>query len=280
MDLLAIEADVLELPIPFLLSQSTLHQLRAEINFADRKLTVFQKNMIPMRQSSSGHLTFQWIAENVDSESITQQTTLYKIFASEEEDTEWISTPVLKKLHVQFGHSDFSSLKRFTDLAGKKFEREELEKLIQNCNRQMSSGPGEKPVINRYIIEYPGQTIVIDGFFPVSPGAQSNPAMICVDDYSKFAMAKCVPNLKPQSFIDVLFSIWIPLLGYPVYILCDNSTSFKGLERESVCDAFDMCLILAPTQAHHQVGLAERNVGLIRQAFASLSRSNSGGWGG
>ena len=107
---------------------------------------------------------------------------------------------------------------------------------------------------------------------------QAYHAMICVGDYSRFALAKFPPIVKPQSFIDVLLSVWTPLFGYPQYILRGNATYYKGKEWESVCEAFDMCLILAPTQAHHHIGMAERNASLIKQSFVALSRCNPGNW--
>ena len=118
--------------------------------------------------------------------------------------------------------------------------------------------------------------MAIDGFSPMENNAQAFPAMICVDDYSRFVLAKFLPNMKPQSFIDVILSVWTPLFGYPQYILCDNATSYKGKEWELACESFDMCLVLAPTLAHHQVGLAERTIALIKQSLLHWREATRG----
>ena len=47
-DMLAIEADVLDLPIPFLMSQNTLSQLGSELNFSNKVMTLEGSAQVPL----------------------------------------------------------------------------------------------------------------------------------------------------------------------------------------------------------------------------------------
>ena len=59
-EILSIEADVISLNIPFLVSHVTLCLMRAKLDFAPPTLTIASKFVVELIPSSSGHLKFDW----------------------------------------------------------------------------------------------------------------------------------------------------------------------------------------------------------------------------
>ena len=141
-ELLAVNADVLDLSIPFLMSQNTLFQLKADLNFEQKMMKICNTLSIPIRVSSSVHLSFEWKFISASVNDIAKQSTLSKVFASADiissnaEENERMTVAELKKLHVHLGHSDFSSMKRIIDLAGKQCGELVLRRVIQECERK------------------------------------------------------------------------------------------------------------------------------------------------
>ena len=118
-DLLAIEADVLNLPIPFLMSQATWYRLNDELDFPRNNLKLRGQIDVPIRRSSSGHLTFLWEITDIAPGEAKQQSTLQSALASSEDaQSEWINSEVLKKLHIQPVHLGFVSLNQIIDFMG------------------------------------------------------------------------------------------------------------------------------------------------------------------
>ena len=147
-ELLAVDADVLDLSIPFLMSQNTLFQLKAELNFDQEIMKVCNTLSIPIRASTSGHLSFNWKFILASVKDIVQQPTLSKVYASTDVPSEAVinermTVAELIKLHVRLGRSDFSSMMRIIVLAGKRCGELDLRRVIQECECRRSSGPGE-----------------------------------------------------------------------------------------------------------------------------------------
>ena len=111
-DMLAIEADVLELHMPFLLSQNTLSRLNGELNFPKKVMTLSGNIQAPLYVSKSGNIAFQWICQKETGE-IAKQKILDRVYTSEdqvkidEEEKEPMALQELGKLNIQTGHADF-----------------------------------------------------------------------------------------------------------------------------------------------------------------------------
>ena len=147
--------------------------------------------------------------------------------------------------------------------------------IVQKCACGRSSGPQEKPIISRYLTEYPGQAIVMDTFFPHEPEPGRFPAVIVVCNYSRFVMAKFLPSARPECYTAFLIDRWAMFSGFPQTILCDNSTTFGGPHWKAICHVFDMQLLPAPTRAAFQIGMVERHVGILKYGYKALARCNT-----
>ena len=65
-------------------------------------------------------------------------------------------------------------------------------------------------------------------------------------------------------------------MGSPRVLICDNATTFCGPHWDDVTHVFDVNLILSPTKAAYQIGVAERAVGLLKNGFRDISRFEEG----
>ena len=184
----------------------------------------------------------------------------------------------IKKLHVQYGHADVSTILRICRIANHPCDKTTTSAIVQECACGRSSGPQEKPVVSRYLTEYTGQTVAVDTFSPSEVESAKNPAIIMVCDYSRFVMAKFLMSSRPEGYIQFLVDNWAIVFGFPQTILCDNSTTFGGAQWGAICHIFDIQLLPAPTRASFQVGMVERHVGIIKHGYQALMRANSDHW--
>ena len=275
-ELLSIKMDVIDLDIPCLVSRETLFSFSATIDFSKLAMTMMEgKLTVPLRVTSGGHITFQWIHKQETSNTARTKGLLHCIYPTENAAELHLSEQEARKLHIQFGHASVASLQRICRLAHYSVSEALLQRIVQNCSCLRSTGPDERPVVNRRVSTFPGQTVVTDTFFPELTDSQRRPAVIFVCDFSKFAVAAFPPNMKPESYVNELLLRWIPLMGFPEVLLCDNATTFGGETWEALGHIFNMNIIPAPTKCPHQIGLAERHVAIIKQAYQSLSRCNA-----
>ena len=179
---------------------------------------------------------------------------------------------------MQFGHASTNVIEKICRSAKETWDHAVLGNIVDSCSRKRSSGPGANPIINRKIIEFLGQTVVADIFFPESTSPQRFPVLIMLCDFPKFVMARFIASVHPIRCVDFLLSFWTPLFGYPQNILCDKTTSFQGERWQAVCHISNIRIILAPARAAFQIGLAERYAGLIKQGYEAISRADAEGF--
>ena len=252
----AVSMDLVDLPIPFLLARSAPPAMGAVLDFGASVIRIRHDSWIPIVQTKSGHISIPWIFQHCISLDSLDKHESVPIYSAENEQSEELSASDLAKLRVQFGHADTNT--------------------ICPCNR--SSGPGELPVVSRYLCEYPGQMLAMDTFFPHPTTSQEFTALIITDRFSKFVRARFLPNGRPGQYVKNLDEHWAIMFGFPKRILADRATSFGGPLWQSVCHAFDIELISAPTRAAHQIGLAERHVRIIKMSYNSSRCANKDNW--
>ena len=224
-EILAIETDVISLPIPFLLSHDTLQKMNANINFRSTTLSINDYIIIPLRFSSGGHVTFTWIFEQNHPQTVQHQSFLKDMFIIDDTEHPPLNSMELRKLHIQFGHADYATMRRMIQQAGRKAEDSEMRATVRSCLCNRSSGPGERPIVSRYQSTAPGQVVFADTFSPVVSQPSKHPSVILVDSFSRFLCAKFLQNIRPSSYISILTNHWSVLFGYPPHFgvrQCDD----------------------------------------------------------
>lgn len=260
--------DVVDLPIPLLVSLNTLRALKCQIHFGAGKMVWSDGSESVLRITMDKHLSLEWYPK-MEKEKGT-------LVESVEEDTEEWADDRLHRLHIQLGHADVGVLKRVTDLADVKIKNEQMVRVVQECGCLVSDGIPQPPRISKYIPNHPGEVIAMDIYYP--NGEQKNPAILCVDALTRYVASKFLPRMRPRCIISLLITCWIAVLGVPTTIMVDMGTPFSGADWELFSHTYGVKIVAAPTRAHYQLGLAERNSALIKTLYMAQIRENPLGW--
>lgn len=238
----------------------------------------FEKSVLQLRGNRfispiptvGGRPSIRWIFIKLVPADSQDEEDFVPIFAAEEEQILELNRTELTKIHVQFGHAGVNTISRILRLDGENYFPPLLQRIVQSCQRNQSSGLGEMPAVCRYLCEYPGQVIAMDTFFPHPMTPQEYPALIIADSFSEFVCVRFLPNNRPEQYVEILVGHRAVLFGFPKRILADRPTSFGGPLWQSICHTFDVELISAPTRASNQIGLAERHVRTIKMSYNAL----------
>ena len=226
-EVLRIRVGVIKLDAPCLISRETLFSLNAAIDFSKLSLTLLNNKLpIPLQVTSGGYITFRWIHTDDDSSPGKEPRMSMSVYPSEIAVDSLLTEPEAWKLHVHFGHASVASLLGICRLAHHPVLQSTLGKVVQRCSCLRPTGPDGRPIVNRRIIAFPGQAVVTDTFFPEVADSQRRPAVLFVCDFSKFLVDAFLPNMKPESYVNELLLRWVPLMGFPSVMLCDNATTF------------------------------------------------------
>ena len=135
----AVELDVVDLSIPFLLARSTLTAMGAVMDFKNSELQLQDDRIIRLVPTFGGHLPFPWIFPKCLSVDSIPDDHSVPIYAAEEEPISELNQQQLTNVHVPFGHAGINTISRILQLAGKKWSPSLLQRIVQTCPRNRSS---------------------------------------------------------------------------------------------------------------------------------------------
>ena len=263
-----IVCDVVNLPIPLLLSLNALRLCNCMIHFGEGKLIWKDQSETKLKMTMDKHMSFEWYPIFGPNEGILVEDEVPP-------ETIWGKSR-LEKFHLQLGHADVGVMKRILNYAGEKAQENSLQDVTRTCGCQVNTGIPQPPRISKYVANYPGEVIALDVFYP--SGSQTEPAIICVDALTRYVSAKFLTSLRPRTIISFLITCWIALMGVPVTVMVDRGTPFMGSDWDVFSHSYGIKIVTAPTRAHYQLGLAERNSSLLKTLFMAQSRENPMGW--
>ena len=233
-EILAVEADVIDLDIPFLLARDVLGRMKAQIDFSARTMQMERQISTDLIFPNSGHVLFEWIFEPKIVPIVGEQSHLNLIYSNSCAEETQMNQQQVRKLHIQFGHADSAALIRILRQAKKPYDARMIQTVVQSCRCGRSSGPGQEPAIGRNISMFPGQVVFADTFFPMLSEPQRWPAVVFVCAHTRFVCARFLSSQRPEAYINVLSCNWATLMGFPRILICDNATTFAaniGMQR-------------------------------------------------
>ena len=130
----------------------------------------------------------------------------------------------LAKLHLQLGRADCAPVMSFLRKANQTVDEKLAQELVLECGCGRACGFPQRRRINRYVPTSPGETVEMDIFYPA--GVQSKPCVITVCSFTRYVMARFIPNLQPRTLVSFLLLSWSMLMGMPKYVLEDNGKPF------------------------------------------------------
>ena len=164
-----IVCDVVDLPIPLLVSLNTLRSFKCQIDFGVGKLKWQDSAETMLKMTPDKHLSFQWYPVIGTEKEI--------LIDEESSDVEMWTKSQLEKLHFQLGHADVGVMQRILRLAGGKVPEGAILEITRHCGCQINTGVPQPPRITKYISTCPGDVVAMDVYYPT--GNQSEPAVIC-----------------------------------------------------------------------------------------------------
>ena len=92
-----------------------------------------------------------------------------------------------------------------------------------------------------------------------------------IDMFTRFTVAKIIPDKRPESVIKVLLDCWIlNLFGAPRRILFDNGGEFYNAKMKDLCHNFNIKFISTGAESPWQNGMCEKNHAQVDLTMAKI----------
>ena len=210
--------DVVNLPIPLLLSLNTLRRCSCQIGFGAGKVKWNDQSETMLKMTANKHLSFdRYPVLGTEREILAEDT--------QSPDTVWVKSRI-EKLHVQLGRVDVGVMRRILHHAGEQVPDSKLQEVTRTCGCQINTGAPQPHRISKYIATCPGEVIAMDIYYP--SGSQSEPAIICVDALTRYVSSRFLTSLRPRAIISFLITCWISFVGVPATVMVHRGTPFMG----------------------------------------------------
>ena len=212
--ILRLRGEFVALDQPFLLPRESLFRMDSDVSFRIPNVVLKSKIAAHVSFAPIGHLAFLW--KPVDSPSVgSSPATSCDVSSLDIDLDSCMISDQITKMRQKFGHADTATIVRICHISKKKINEGCVKRVAHSCSCLTPSGPGERPVVSKYVSNYPGETAVIDTCYPHPINAQRRPAFLAVDDLAEFLCCRFIPNLRPPSYSHVLLNRWIPPRGAP-----------------------------------------------------------------
>ena len=163
---------------------------------------------------------------------------------------------VAMKLHKQFGHPTGEKLIKFLRNANidcKHLEREIMSftKSCETCKRH--SKPIPRPVVAMPLASKMNEVVAMD-----LKSFDDKYFLVMVDHSTRFCAADLIPNKKPITIIQSLFTKWISVFGTPSKFLFDNGGEFQNFEMRQLGETFNITLMTTAAESPWSNGGVEK----------------------
>ena len=88
--------------------------------------------------------------------------------------------------------------------------------------------------------------------------------------FTRFTIAKIIPDKTPDSVLKVLVNDWIKFWGSPSQILVDNGGEFVNAKMMAICETFSITFLTTGAYSPNQNGLCEKNHQLVDKMIAKM----------
>ena len=183
---------------------------------------------------------------------------------------------VIRRIHMHLGHASRIAIQRTIDHDQLPYEKADGDRAVSNCGCNAGLHQARQPALvapHRSLVV--GHAIQVEMFLPAEYQTKSNPYLVTIDRFSRFAMCH---RLSPHTAKDVAESILerrILVFGRPRKILTDRGTGMSGPEWGDMCATWNIVVVAHPTQASSQGVGHERAVGLIMQDIRAVMSFDS-----
>ena len=275
--------DVVEAPIPLLISKAAMKKAGAVIDTRDDTLMIFDKKM-PMVTVKAGHYAIVLDEYNHDNTEVAEvlevkteeeeEETKEKkeIWAENEEERE----KQIKKVHEQLGHPNIKVFKRMIKTSAG-FDKDIdmcINKLYEECVTCLKHGKGKvRPKVCTPLSQEVNSTVAMD--LKIWPKYNAIILYItCL--FSRFTHGVLIPDKKPESVIKAFMDGWVlGFFGIPKHgIMVDNGAEFHNPKFRSMCEKMNIKLLSSGSWSPWSNGIVERNHGVVDSIISRMKEDN------
>ena len=172
--------DVVNCNIPMMLSRNSLKAMADEIDFNISHLRFPKDTTIHLVAGATGHLQIPAVGGSLSCEQDDSLSIIKHTWPASTQEEDSISKSDIARIHLHLRHSTVPSLGKLFSRANRKYDKQLLMKIAQDCGREQSRAPLHNAVVNMNFPEYPGRTIFIDVCYTVEKSGHKSPYMIIV----------------------------------------------------------------------------------------------------
>ena len=288
-----LEMDIVDAPIPLLLSKQAMKKAGAVIDTRDDTILIFGKK-IDLRTVQAGHYALplkDWVHEDKDVAEVMFEENLkddeVEIAEEAKEGTEveilsvWAEDEdelmkQLTKVHNQLGHPNIKVFRRMIKISDgfNKHVDKCINKLYEACITCMKHGKGKvRPKVCTPMSQEVNSTVAMD--LKIWPKFNTIILyMTCL--FSRFTAGVVIPNKRPEEVIKAFMDEWVlGFFGTPRDgLLVDNGGEFCNKEVKSMCEKLNIKLITTGALSPWQNGIVERNHGVVDSIILRMKEDN------
>ena len=248
---IVLELDVVDCNIPCLISKEAMKRGKVNINVERDEITIFGQK-IKLKTTNSGHYILPIGDIEIDSEMKELQ-----VFMSEElgKDKDFTEKEIFR-IHKSLGHPSMKVMETMMKHANVYDDDVKciLNKLYDSCmtcfkfKRSVPKPKISPPMANDF-----NETLCMD----LKIFKKRNLIILyIIDMFTRFTVAKIIPDKRPESVIKVLLDCWIlNLFGAPRRILFDNGGEFYNAKMKDLCHNFNIKFISTGAESPWQNGM-------------------------
>ena len=244
--------DVVTSKIPCLISKTAIKKGGGVIDTVNDSIKLFGKD-IKLEEAKSGHYLLP--IQDV----IRSQNEPAHVFMVNHDKPEYDEMQV-HKMHKALGHPSRAAFESTIKAANVKIENLDfiLNKLYQSCMICLKHHKAHvKPKVGLPLATDFNQTICLD--LKIWP-KKSCIIFYMIDAYTRFSVAKIIPDKKAETILQTLLDSWIlNLYGAPNNVLVDNGGEFYNRKFKDMCNNLNIRMYASAAESPFQNGLCERN---------------------
>lgn len=266
-----VEAEVVKVDIPLLLSKTSLKKAGTILDMENNRAVMF-KQPVPLEFTSSGHYCVDIRDKDTDkNETENEVLTVTENMSTEEK------RKALLKLHKQFGHASADRLQRLIHSAGNKDKEciailQQIEHDCDICKRYSKTKP--KPAAGLPLASEYNETVAVD-LHELEPGVWY---LHIIEHFTRFSAGNIVTTKKSSEIVNSFIHSWISVHGPPQRLYSDNSGEFNNQEIRDMAENFNIETRTTAGYSPWSNGLLEKHNQTLTEIIQKVKRENGCDW--
>ena len=277
----SIDANVVDIDLPLLLSKSSMKKAGAVLNFQSDNV-VFNGETIKLQETKSGHYCVPICNKRklISDKIYTNQRPHLVLTLSEETLFGTSKEETLKKaekLHRQFSHASADKLITLLKTAGftKKDYFDAINSVCSNCEICLKyKRPKPRPVVG-----LPRGKVFNDCVAMDLKSLGTNVHILhMIDTLTRYSSGKIIYNKNKDTVAGAICSSWIAIFGNPNKYMADNGGEFANSVYDELCEQFNIEIQKSAAESPFSNGMVERHHKVLTEMLLKTKEETKCSW--